>query len=155
MISPQPTMLRIDLSICLQISGLGTWHVERHSPKWAGIWSAPLRVDKDQAAVLTIFLMNDENCKSVAERAGAARFLNATIVPAHQHAAGAPKGKRGGCPGHGWSRGGLSTKIHAASAALRAATDVRRHQKKADSGTVLVYADARCRSTGLLQLVHE
>ena len=32
---------------------------------------------------------------------------------------------------------------------------VKRHQKKADSGTVLVYADARCRSAGLLQLVHE
>ena len=31
----------------------------------------------------------------------------------------------------------------------------KRHQKKADSGTVLVYADARCRSAGLLQLVHE
>ena len=63
-------------------------------------------------------LINDENCKSVAERAGAAHFLNATIVRAHQHAAGARKGKRGGCPGHGWSRSGLSTKIHAASAAL-------------------------------------
>ena len=36
-----------------------------------------------------------------------------------------------------------------------ATTDVRRHQKKADSGTVLVYADARCRSAGLLQPVHE
>jgi hypothetical protein len=38
-------------------------------------------------------LINDENCKSVAERAGADHFLNATIVRAHQHAAGARKGK--------------------------------------------------------------
>lgn len=32
---------------------------------------------------------------------------------------------------------------------------VKRLQKKADSISVLVYADARCRSAGLLQLVHE
>ena len=38
---------------------------------------------------------------------------------------------------------------------LRSPLSVKRHQKKADSGTVLVYADPRCRSAGLLQLVHE
>jgi hypothetical protein len=32
---------------------------------------------------------------------------------------------------------------------------VKRLQKKADTGVVLVYADARCRSAGFLQLVRE
>jgi len=32
-----------------------------------------------------------------------------------------------------------------------ARTEPRRHQKKADSGTVLVYADARCRRAGLVE----
>ena len=41
-------------------------------------------------------------------------LIDSTTVPAHQHAAGAPK-KNGGDQALGRSRGGLSTKIHAAT----------------------------------------
>jgi transposase len=46
-------------------------------------------------------------------------MIDSTIVRAHQHAAGARKTKGGAdAQGLGWSRGGLSTKIHAATEAL-------------------------------------
>jgi transposase len=46
-------------------------------------------------------------------------MVDSTIVRAHQHAAGARKVKRGAdAQGLGRSRGGLSTKIHAATEAL-------------------------------------
>jgi hypothetical protein len=46
-------------------------------------------------------------------------IIGSTIVRAHQHAAGAPQGKRGAdAQGLDRSRGGLSTKIHAATEAL-------------------------------------
>jgi transposase len=45
-------------------------------------------------------------------------MIDSTIVRAHQHAAGARRQNGGGCPGLGHSRGGLSTKIHAAGDAL-------------------------------------
>ena len=38
---------------------------------------------------------------------------------------------------------------------LRVKSRTTKQQKKTDSRAVLVYADARCRSAGLLQLVHE
>jgi putative transposase len=45
-------------------------------------------------------------------------MIDSTIVPAHQHAAGARKAKGGDAQGRGRSRGGLSTKIHAAGDGL-------------------------------------
>jgi transposase len=45
-------------------------------------------------------------------------MIDSTIVRAHQHAAGARRLKGGGPQGLGRSRGGLSTKIHAAGDAL-------------------------------------
>ncbi|MCP1998526.1 hypothetical protein J2S34_000948 [Nitrobacter winogradskyi] len=46
-------------------------------------------------------------------------MIDSTIVRAHQHAAGARQSKGGGdAQGLGRSRGGLSTKIHAAGDAL-------------------------------------